>query len=226
MRLVACATAITLLGSLLTASAFAADAPAAADWRTKLQTLARDNFRNPAWGYSHSQRIYRLATDLAARDGVTVDDDVVYAAAFLHDIAAFPPWYDAERDHADVATEVVVDILRDAGFPAEKTAAVRGAIRTHMYFRDPSGAEAMYIHDADALDWLGAVGAARMLALADPKGGAPDGPATVKMIQDNHAKVPGRLFSAAGKALEAERRRELESFLTALGEQTAGFSEL
>jgi hypothetical protein len=43
-------------------------------------------------------------------------------------------------------------ILKGTGFPMAKIDAVRGAIRTHMYERDPVGPEALYLHDADALD--------------------------------------------------------------------------
>lgn len=216
---------------LISLSAGAAGAESAApsdpppNWRANVRALAEQNFRHPAWGYSHSARIYTLAKSLAAQDGAALDDDVLYAAAFLHDMAAFPPWFDAARDHADVAAELAEGKLRDTGFPMAKLDAVRGAIRTHMYFRDPVGPEATYIHDADALDWLGAIGAARMLALVDPKGAAPDGPAAARMIQDNLSKVPGRTFSPAGKAREAERRAQLESFLRNLDEQTAGFVE-
>jgi len=34
-------------------------------------------------------------------------------------------------------------------------------------------AEALYLHDAGALDWLGAIGAARILALIEAKSAAP-----------------------------------------------------
>ena len=57
-----------------------------------------------------------------------------------------------------------------------KIDAVRGAIRTHMYYRDPVGPEALYLHDADALDWLGAIGVARIIGLVDPNGGVPTAP--------------------------------------------------
>jgi HD superfamily phosphodiesterase len=223
------AAATLFFSSALVSAAPPAVAEAAAeqaDWRAKLKVFALEHFRNPAWGHSHSARIYGLARQLAAEDGVTLDDDVLYAAAWLHDMAAFPPWFDAARDHADVAAELAEGQLRGTGFPMQKVDAVRSAIRTHMYFRDPVGPEATYLHDADALDWLGAIGAARMLALADPNGGAPDAAASVKMIEDNLAKVPGRLFSPAGKAREAGRRDELDAFMRALKEQTAGFAEL
>lgn len=72
-------------------------------WREVVRQFAAQHFRNPAWGYSHSVRDYKLAKDLAEADHVTFDDDVLFAAAYLHDIAAFAPW-DREKegiDHAD-----------------------------------------------------------------------------------------------------------------------------
>src|SRR5262245_46126319 len=80
------------------ASAFA-ETPAAppglvkgADWRESVRSFAQEHFKHPAWGYSHSTRDYALARELAAKDGVKLDDDVLFAASYLHDIAAFKPW--------------------------------------------------------------------------------------------------------------------------------------
>ena len=42
--------------------------------------FAKAHFKNPAWGYSHCERDYALARELAAADHVTVDDDVLFAA--------------------------------------------------------------------------------------------------------------------------------------------------
>jgi hypothetical protein len=182
-------------------------------WRATVQTFAAAHFRNPAWGYSHNQRDYALARQLAAADHVGLDDDVLFAAAYLHDMAAFKPWEDEKLDHADVAARLVDTILKDTGFPMAKIDAVRAAIRTHMYGRDPQGAESLYLHDADALDWLGAIGVARILALADPNGGDPTGPAVVKMLDDNLTQVPARVLSPAGRALLPQRSAELRQYL-------------
>lgn len=198
----------------------------AGDWRASARKLAVDHFKNPAWGYSHSERDYALAKELAAEDKVTLDDDVLYAASLLHDIAAFEPWADEKRDHSDIGADLVDSILGKTNFPKSKFDAVRGAIRTHMYYRDPVKPEAVYLHDADALDWLGAIGVARIFGLVDPKGGAPDGPAAVKMIEDNLAKVPGRILSPAGKARETARKAELEAFLKSLRRQTQDLKNL
>jgi hypothetical protein len=107
-----------------------------------------------------------------------------------------------------------------------KIDAVRGAIRTHMYYRDPVGPEALYLHDADALDWLGAIGVARIMALVDPKGGDPDGPKAVKMLEDNLKSVPQRVLSPAGRARVAQRKAELEGYLKDLRRESENFRTL
>jgi HD superfamily phosphodiesterase len=200
------------LGFVLAAFAAGASiaAPPAHDWRETVRELAANHFKNPAWGYSHCLRDYALARELAATDHVALDDDVLYAAAYLHDMAAFAPWEDVKVDHSDVGARLVDTVLKGSGFPMEKIDAVRGAIRTHMYYRDPIGPEALYLHDADALDWLGAIGVARIMALVDPHGGNPDAPKAVAMLTDNLNKVPARVLSPAGRARVPERKAELE----------------
>jgi HD superfamily phosphodiesterase len=213
-----------IIAALGLGAAIAAAAPAPSfptpDWRATVRELAASHFKHPAWGYSHCLRDYALARELAAADHITLDDDVLFAASFLHDMAAFAPWEDVKADHSDVGARVVDTVLKGTGFPMEKIEAVRGAIRTHMYYRDPVGAEALYLHDADALDWLGAVGVARIMALVDPHGGNPDAPKAVAMLVDNLNKVPARVLSPAGRARVPERKAELEKFLADLKRET------
>jgi hypothetical protein len=199
---------------------------AARDWRTVVTDFAKEHFRHPAWGFSHSTRDYALARELAAADGVTLDDDVLFAAAYLHDMAAFAPWEKEGVDHADEAADIVHTVLDGTNFPKPKIDAVRGAIRTHMYSREPVGNEALYLHDADALDWLGAVGVARILALVDPNGGTPDGPAAVKTLERNLEQVPDRVLSPAGRARVPQRKQELEVFLRALRLESRDLQDL
>jgi len=195
-------------------------------WRDQVRAFAAEHFKNPAWGYSHCERDYELARALAAEDQAALDDDVLYAAAYLHDMAAFAPWADEKVDHADKAVEVVGPVLKGMGFPMQKLAAVQGAIRTHMYQREPKGPEALYLHDADALDWLGAIGAARILGLVDPNGGKPTGPDAVAELQKNLKEVPPRVLSAAGRKRVGPWQQQLADFLHQLGAETAGFKTL
>jgi HD superfamily phosphodiesterase len=199
-----------------------------AEWREVVRQFAAQHFKNPAWGYSHSVRDYKLAKELAEADHATLDDDVLFAAAYLHDIAAFAPW-DREKegvDHADEGARVVDTILKGTGFPSAKIDAVRNSIRTHMFDRTPIGPEALYLHDADALDWLGAIGVARVIALVDPNGGEPDGPKAVKMLEDNLAQVPSRVLSPAGKKRVPLLQRQLADFLKDLRRETDDYRTL
>ena len=217
---------LLLLSTVGTGSVTAAASDAG--WRETVRQFAAQHFKNPAWGYSHSVRDYELAKTLAAADHVALDDDVLFAAAYLHDMAAFAPW-DREKegiDHADEGARVVDTVLKNTGFPAAKIDAVRNAIRTHMFDRKPVGAEAVYLHDADALDWLGAIGVARVMALVDPNGGEPDGPKAVKMLEDNLARVPDGVVSPAGRKRLPTLRQELADFLEDLRGETDGYRTL
>src|SRR5579871_5852311 len=108
--------------AILACLAFAAHCAAAdtTDWRTKVRDFARTHFKQPAWGYSHNVRDYDLAKALSGSDHATLDDDVLFAAAYLHDIAAFAPWEDEKKDHSDVGAEAAAAVLKEAGFPTQK----------------------------------------------------------------------------------------------------------
>src|SRR5215472_3497926 len=97
-----------------------------AGWREVVRQFAAQHFKNPAWGYSHSVRDYKLAKDLAEADHTALDDDVVFAAAYLHDMAAFAPWDRAKEgvDHADEGARVVDTVLKGTEFPKSKIDAV------------------------------------------------------------------------------------------------------
>jgi uncharacterized protein len=213
---------IIALAALLAACGPTSDAPTipkTGDWRAEVHRFVEDNMKHPAWGLSHAIRDYELAKELAAADRVTLDDDVLYAAAYLHDVAAFAPFRRSFVDHQDEAARIVVSLLADTGFPMSKIEAVSAAIRTHMYEREPAGPEAIYLHDADALDWLGAIGIAREF-------GQGDGPAAVKTLEDTLATVPPRIVSKAGQARAPSRVRELEQFLRDLRAESADLRAL
>jgi uncharacterized protein len=84
-------TCVVILSTLAIALPTQAANAAPPDWRANVLHFAEQHLKHPAWGLSHSMRDYDLARALAKQDHVTLDDDVLYAAAYLHDIAALPP---------------------------------------------------------------------------------------------------------------------------------------
>lgn len=195
-------------------------------WRATVTAFAAEHFKHPAWGYSHSQRNYNLARNLAANDHVVLDDDILFAAAYLHDMGAFDPWAREKGEHGDISAAHIDEVLAGTDFPKTKLNALRAVIRTHMFNYTPVSPEAKYLHDADTLDWMGAIGVARMLELVDPKGGKPAGPDMIKAIKGNLLLAEKGLVTPAAKALLPGRIAEENAFMDALGRETDNFSTL
>lgn len=196
------------------------------DWRDSLRAFSNDNFKHPAWGHAHSIRVYNLAKSLAKQDNKVVDDDVLFAAAMMHDIAAFPQWAVAGKDHADRAVDLLPALLRMAGFPESKIPAVLEAVSTHMFDRSPVSTEAIYLHDADALDWLGAVGAFRLMAIIEVGDAQPNAQAALGLLQQRLAQVPASVVSKAGKKEAKIRERSLKKFIDELRNQSGNLEQL
>ncbi len=192
--------------------------PLDAPWKVTVYNLVHPGFKHPAWGWQHAERNYDLAMELAKGDGLTIDTDVLFAACMLHDMAAFPP-YQGKGEHGDVAAQKSESILRAAGFPMEKFPHVAAAMRGHMYYSDPGTVpEAIVLHDADSLDFLGAIGEARIISLT----GA-NGESTAKEVATLRTfvkEIPPKLITKTAQRMGAERVAELQSFLDAWQRET------
>lgn len=93
--------------------------PLDAPWKQTIYDMAHSKFIHPAWGWQHSERNYLVAVELAKDDALAIDRDVLFAAAFLHDMSAFMPCKDTKMEHGDCAAQQSGAILRSAGFPMQ-----------------------------------------------------------------------------------------------------------
>jgi uncharacterized protein len=169
-------------------------------WRTAVTELAQRDFQHPNWGVRHAARNHALALDLARAEGLTIDDDVLMAAAYLHDWGGLEPFEVEGTPHQIRSVELAEPFLREAGFPMEKWPAVRDAILGHVPAGQPTTPEGIVLHDADLLDFLGAEGVARLLAAT---GDEPSMDQSLSWIEGFATTLPDRLITA-----EARRRAE------------------
>src|SRR5271154_3144773 len=139
----------------------------AADFRSLIaDTIERE--ARPVDKYGHQPRLYAL-TQLIGQ-GLTYDDDVVYAAAWLHDLGVFAghrpedPVELSRWDNVTYAMKQAPAALLQSGFPTTKVAQVVEAIRTHQPHLSPSAIEGTILRDADILEQLGAIGILRVVA--------------------------------------------------------------
>lgn len=186
-------------------------------WRRAVYEQANTHLQHPSWGVRHSERNYVLGMALAEAEGLTVDADVLFAAAFLHDWGGIAPFAVAGVDHAARSVELAEPFLTEAGFPMEKFPAVRAAILGHMYDKEPEGAEAVLLHDADALDFLGALGSARLLAATADR---PDYDQALGRIERFAVDIPPRLKTAAAREMATERVATMTGFLAQVRRET------
>ncbi|HEV2443099.1 MAG TPA: HD domain-containing protein [Steroidobacteraceae bacterium] len=226
-KLTTAALLVLILGIVGAASAAASPAataagiPLDAPWKVRIYELAHSKFLHPAWGWQHSERDYLVAVQLAQGDGLHVDEDVLFAAAFLHDMAAFMPCKQSKMEHGVCAALQARAMLRGTGFPMQKLAAVQAAERGHMFYSQAgSDPNAIVLHDADSLDFLGNIGAARIIALTGEK--APSFAPAVKTLRGFLKDIPPRLITRTAQRIGAERAAELKSFLDSLQAESYG----
>ncbi len=197
---------------------------AAADpgsWRDSVRAFAEAHLQHTAWGPAHARRDYEMTLTLARAEGITVDDDALYAAAYLHDMGGLPPYAQPGVDHGDRSAQLVDSVLRGTGFPMEKIDLVKEIVDHHQYYRPPDTlAVAILFRDADILDFLGAIDIARIISLTKRERLAPDLPSAIEVIRKQMTDMPARLQTEAAKR-EGERRvEEMRRFLDALSRET------
>ena len=194
-------------------------------FRITLDLLVREQAQ-PVDKYGHQPRLYAL-TRLVG-EGSLYDDDVVFAAAYLHDLGVFignrpesldllPTW-----DHVRYAVETVPDLLRGANFPDEKIPSVLRAIETHQPRDQPGSIEATILRDADILEQLGAVGILRAVAKTGRDTRYPTFTSVVAFLERSLRELPAAIRLPTTRALAAPRIVLLHSFLNGVETEAQG----
>lgn len=169
------------------------------------------------WGWNHTCRLLALVGLIAGDD--PYDEEVIWVAAHLHDWGAYRPWARAGVDHVERSVEVAGPWLTERGCPAATRAAILECIAQHAARRAGGGIsrEAMLLHDADVLDFLGAVGVAR-----DFSKSARDLRTGYEAVLKRRNELPQTLFLERSAELALPRLREMDDFLAAFAEGSFG----
>lgn len=194
-------------------------------WRAAVVDYIRREAR-PIDKFGHQPRLYALTLQIG--EGLAYDDDVVFAATWMHDLGVFvghrpeAPAALAAWDNVAYAIDRTPGILREFGFPEEKLPAVLEAIRTHEPHKQPESIEATILRDADILEQLGAVGIMRSVS----KVGRDTRFATFSDIVPTLRKaletLPPLIRLPSAQALAAPRIEVLERFLAAVDAEAGG----
>lgn len=199
-----------------------------AAWRDSVVAYIRAEAL-PVDKFGHQPRVYALAVRLG-RD-MEYDDDILFAAAWLHDLGVFlghRPRDPAELEHWDHIPYTIArshQLLAGWGFPAEKLDAVAEAIRTHQPQDEPRRVEAILLRDADILEQLGAIGALRALVKIGRDTRYATFSDVLPVLCRAAERLPARLRLPSAQLLAQERVRILKLLIAAI-ELEAGDSLL
>ena len=206
------------------------------------QVSARTDGQDLAHDADHVLRVYAWAIHIAQAEGAPVD--LSGAAALVHDLVNIPK---ESRDRplgGELSSVAGRELLEVAGYRADEVAVCVEAVRTSSWSRGlaPSGPVGRVLQDADRLDAIGAIGAARNFACAqamaqrgspgrfydpqDPFGEAERPLDDVRNALDHWPRKLFRLragFHTPTAQAEADRRHGfLEAFWSELRRELAG----
>ncbi len=213
------------------------------DYLTEEEARALYAAGDAAHDFDHVLRVTRMAVRIAAAEGA--DAMVVRLAALLHDVPAAETTLAERRGaHHLAAAQFAGDLLRSRGLEPQRVANVVHCIEAHR-FRDqtvmPATPEARCLYDADKLDSIGAIGVGRAFAYggahgsrlwSEPWRDAP--PDDAKPVGSDYTPVhefvyklqrlQGTLYTAAARAVAAERHRFMCSFYDQLDAEMQGLA--
>lgn len=192
------------------------------DWRASVVEYIRAE-ACPVDKFGHQPRLYALAAQLG--QDIEHDDDILFAAAWMHDLGVFighrpaDPEELARWDHVPYTIARTKELLPQWGFPLEKIEAVTEVIRTHQPKDDPVTMEAILLRDADILEQMGAVGLLRAAAKVGRDTRFPTFSSILPVLRNSVDRLPNMLHLNASRRLAKPRIEILRKFITTLEEE-------
>lgn len=194
-------------------------------WREALRAYIRQEAK-PVEKFGHQPRLYSLASQVG--DGLQYDDDVVFAAIWLHDLGVFighrPEEPEALKrwDSVLYAMRRAPELLRGMGFPPAKIEAVVDVIRTHQAAHEPNSLEGIIVRDADILEQLGAIGILRTVSKVGRDTRFPGFTEAVASLRRALEELPPLLRLPSAQALARPKIAALKAFLQAVSAEDQG----
>ena len=166
--------------------------------------------------YLHALRVYQNCINLMEPN---VDEDVVYASAFVHDLIDHKLQHPFTQSIEDIST-----VLQSVGLSHAKIKHVFDIIENISYSsgKTPESIEGKIVQDADRLDALGAIGIARAFSFGGSKGRTiydlktTDGTDTVSHFYQKLLLLEDTFHTPKARAIAHERTEYMKTYLIQL----------
>jgi uncharacterized protein len=183
-----------------------------------------------AHDWAHIGRVSATARKLCLNQDV--DEEVVLAAVYCHDIVNLAKDHPDRKNASTMAAETARPLLEAAGFSSEQISKIVAAVIEHSFSKglSHSSLESAIVQDADRLDTLGAIGILRCASVSTQMGGKfyePFDPLGKDRVLDDKAfmldhyttklfKLPELMNTRSGRRLADERVAFMRSFVLQL----------
>lgn len=119
-----------------------------------------------AHDFDHIMRVYKNAQKICNNE--KVNPKLVLCAVLLHDIISYPKSDKRSKLSSIKSAEASTKILKKYDFTEDEIQIISEAIRDHSFSqkKTPKTIEGKILQDADRLDAIGAIGIARVFAVA------------------------------------------------------------
>lgn len=182
-------------------------------WRHVKSDLAEE----PVASTDHIERMTTWCQQLGPDAGA--DMEVLLAGALLHDVGVIIN----RKEHYKVGRSRAREVLKEVGFPEEKIDAALHVLEAHSRYGgapDPETTEAKVGQDADALEYIGAIGIVRAVVRGLNDGsfdgkisGFPD------YLRSLLAKVEGTFHTEKAGEFGRSRLEYMRNFLKRIEEE-------
>ncbi len=210
-------------------------------WEDRFSAYLRElGISDGSHDLSHFQRVWKTANYINRQENEPADPLVLLTAAYFHDLIALPKNHPQRQESSRLSAERTGELLvtEFPGFPQEKIPAVQHAIHAHSFSAavPPLTPEAKILQDADRLEALGAIGAARTFYIAGQLGTRlfdPEDPLAEHRPLDDRTyaldhftvkllKLPALMNTAAGRRLAEENAAWLRDFMRQMHREITG----
>ena len=168
----------------------------------------------------HGKRVLLLSRLIAERERMAYDEDILTFAAYFHDLAAYP--YYKERfpgvfDHALESGKLIPELAKEYGYNDTQIGMIVEAVAYHDRAGKGTHNETRLIRNADGVDYLGYMAAARDITKFPGDFGR--ALAALKQRKEQFLPIIDLLYAMA---LAEPRVEELEHFISRFEEECYG----
>jgi uncharacterized protein len=167
------------------------------------------------WGIHHTQRLLRLISIIG--EGQAYNADALWVAAHLHDWGGYGQWAQSGVEHALRSRQVAEPFLLERNYPPDTVKLILECIEFHHADNSARCLEVQLLSDADALDFLGVVG-----ALRDFSKNTKDLRQAYDISRKRRSKLPGMLCLAKSKEIAVQRLADMDDLFAKLEADSFG----